>query len=323
MRQRCLDDLTPVVGFLRRPVPERRAETVRHAAVAWYWSTLGSVDMEIDLPLRMGNTSLSSPSVRAASRISSARPQSGTRCSRFAFIRAAKIVHTAPAVSISSHLASWTSPEPRRREHQELERQLDGRLRRIRVPHRPDGCGHVLVRQRQPVRHDVALRTKHRQHPVAGIVVSQVHCDRPLQHRPDALAYGAGRLRLHRSDRREDLQHVGRVDLGDGPAADPGEGVPFEAPPPVLRVPLAVPAAALLFEHALSGLGEGRNAPPRGASARAGPRPTPPACGWRGPAREPRPARSCMPGLPVCVMPVRPQPAQVVSQSVIQSRSKL
>ena len=39
------------------------------------------------------------PSVRAASRISSARPHSGTRCSRFAFIRAAAIVHTRPAVS--------------------------------------------------------------------------------------------------------------------------------------------------------------------------------------------------------------------------------
>ena len=69
--------------------------------------------MRIGLALRMGNTSRRgpSPSVRAASRISSARPQSGTRCSRFAFIRAAEIVHTARAASISSHVASRTSPD--------------------------------------------------------------------------------------------------------------------------------------------------------------------------------------------------------------------
>ena len=40
-----------------------------------------------------------------------ARPQSGTRCSRFAFIRSAGTVHTRPATSISSHVASPTSPE--------------------------------------------------------------------------------------------------------------------------------------------------------------------------------------------------------------------
>ena len=45
------------------------------------------------------------------SRTSSARPQSGTRCSRFAFIRAAEIVHTAPTVSISSHVANRTAPD--------------------------------------------------------------------------------------------------------------------------------------------------------------------------------------------------------------------
>ena len=38
-----------------------------------------------------------SPSVRAASRISTARRHSGTPCSRFAFIRVAGIVHTRSA----------------------------------------------------------------------------------------------------------------------------------------------------------------------------------------------------------------------------------
>ena len=68
--------------------------------------------------------------------------------------------------------------------------------------------------------HDVVLRAEHRYHPIARVVVPQVHRDGPLQHRPDALAHGAGCLRLGAPDRREDLQHVGRVDFGDGPAAD-------------------------------------------------------------------------------------------------------
>ena len=73
---------------------------------------MGNVDNAIALPLRIGNTRpLPSPSARAASRISSARPHSGTRCSRFAFIRRAEIVHTRPATSISSHVASRTSAD--------------------------------------------------------------------------------------------------------------------------------------------------------------------------------------------------------------------
>ena len=100
---------------------------------------------------------------------------------------------------------------------------------------------------------------EHRQHPVAGIVVAHVQGDGPLQHRTDALADGAGRLRLDVPDRREDLQHVGRVDLGDGPAADAGERIPLHAPDPILRVPPAAPAVALLFEHALGGFGKRRD----------------------------------------------------------------
>ena len=63
------------------------------------------------LPLRIGNTRPpeSAPSIRAAWRISSARPQSGTRCPRFAFIRAAEIVHTRSVELISVHVARRTS----------------------------------------------------------------------------------------------------------------------------------------------------------------------------------------------------------------------
>ena len=148
---------------------------------------------------------------------------------------------------------------PRGGQDQELEGQLDGGLRGSR-PYRPDGRGHVPVGQRLPVRHDVVLRTEHRQHAVAWVVVPHVQRDGPLQHRPDALADGAGGLCLDVPNRREDFQHVRGVDLGHGPVADAGEGVPFHAPDPSLRVPPTAPAVALLFEHALGGFGEGGNA---------------------------------------------------------------
>ena len=98
---------------------------------------VGGLDMAIGLPLRIGNASgLQSPSTRAASSISNARPQSGTRCSRFAFIRMAETVHTRSAALISARPCG----EPdfgrlRGREHEELERQLDGGLPGLRRPH--------------------------------------------------------------------------------------------------------------------------------------------------------------------------------------------
>ena len=61
-------------------------------------------------------------------------------------------------------------------------------------------------------------------------------------------------------DRGEDLQHVGSVDLGDGPAADAGEGVPLHAPPPVCACHRPLQAGALLSEDARGGLGEGGDA---------------------------------------------------------------
>ena len=66
----------------------------------------------IRLPRTLGNTSgLPSPSGRAASRISSARALSGTRCSRFALVRVAGTVPTWAAVSISARSAPRTSPD--------------------------------------------------------------------------------------------------------------------------------------------------------------------------------------------------------------------
>ena len=144
---------------------------------------------------------------------------------------------------------------PRRGQHEELERQPDGGLPGLRRSYRLDGRGHILVGQPLPVRHDVVLRTEHRHHPVAWVVVPHVEGDGPFQHRPDVLADLPGGRRLDVPGRREDLQHVGRVDLRDRPAADAGKDIPLHAPPPVPRVP----PAALLFEDALGGFSEGRH----------------------------------------------------------------
>ena len=83
-----------------------------------------------------------------------ARRHSGTRCSRFAFIRAAGTVHTWSVVSISAHRAPRTSPHRCGSQHEELERQLD-RLRRVRGPDGRDRRRHVPVRQRSHVPDDL------------------------------------------------------------------------------------------------------------------------------------------------------------------------
>ena len=86
-------------------------------------------------------------------------------------------------------------PGPRRREHQKLERQLDGGLRRARAsPSRwprlrpcraaPPGASRCRSAEPRPAP------------PIARVVVAQVHADRPLQHRADALADLPGRRRL-------------------------------------------------------------------------------------------------------------------------------
>ena len=104
-------------------------------------SVLSSADRAmsfIRLPLTLGNTSaFPSSSDRAALRISSARPHSGTRCSRFALVRCDRdgphvVVRVDLGPPCTTHLAG-----PRRGEHQKLERELDAE-RRAGCPHRRD-----------------------------------------------------------------------------------------------------------------------------------------------------------------------------------------
>ena len=113
MRQRRLDDLPRMVGPLRRPVPEARpgsrAQQFRSRAVG-----ASSAASTPRLAARSASETprrRPPPSARAAARISTTSPHSGTRCSRFAFIRAGAFVQTRPDTSISSHVASRTSAD--------------------------------------------------------------------------------------------------------------------------------------------------------------------------------------------------------------------
>ena len=125
------------------------------------------------------------PSLRAASRISRARPHSGTRCSRAVFIGLAGIVHTPSVRSISLHTAARTSPPPLRPQHQELKCQ-GVHLAWVRRPHLVDGRRHLPVGQGSPASDDAVLGAEHRQQPVARVVRSPVHGDGPFQHGSDA-----------------------------------------------------------------------------------------------------------------------------------------
>ena len=177
---------------LGRPVPKRRAEAVGPGAraspsCAWPRSSTPRRPRQSRPTLPAGpqrtaprsgtsnsNANLTAGAADADDVGPAPSPETtsgsrGTRCSRFAFMRMAEIVHTAPAASISSHVPAGPQ-RPRRGQHQKLERQLDRWGSRRRHPHRLDGRGHVLVGQRQPVRHDVVLRTEHRKHAVARVV---------------------------------------------------------------------------------------------------------------------------------------------------------
>ena len=84
---------------------------------------------------------------------------------------------------------------PRRRQHQELEGQLQD-PGRIRSPYRLNGRCHLAMRQRPEVLHNVFLRAEHPPDPVAGVVGPEVHRHGPFQHPMHALADGSGRGRL-------------------------------------------------------------------------------------------------------------------------------
>ena len=167
------------------------------------------------------------------------------------------MVHTRSDVSISAHSAPRTSPHLRRRQHEQLERQLDDRSR----ARSPDGLNrgrHVAMRQRPHVLHGRPLRSEDRPDAVARVVGPQLHGHGPFQHRTDTLPHPTGRLRLLVPDGREDLQHVGAGHLRHQSPSDPREGVGFQAAKPGARVSGVAPSGLFLFQHARRGGGKGR-----------------------------------------------------------------
>ena len=186
-------------------------------------------------------------------------PHSGTRWSRFIFIRAAdRVPHTAGRVDLvprgPAHLARACG-----REHQQLERQLVDRLL-ARRPHRRHCGGGLTVRQRPHVRDDVALRAEYRPDPVGRVVAAEVHRNGPLQHGMEALPDGLGDDRLGVPDGREDRQHVGARDLPRRAGCRCAGRRSVEgccATPDLLGV---LPAALLLLDDAAGGVGKRGNA---------------------------------------------------------------
>ncbi len=78
-----------------------------------------------------------------------------------------------PHVGLCVHLGPSRPAPPCRRQHEKLERELDG-LGRVRRPQRRDRRRHVPTRQRPHVPHDLVLLAEHRSEPVARVVHSQV-----------------------------------------------------------------------------------------------------------------------------------------------------
>ena len=173
---------------------------------------LGSVTVESGFPRRLRNTR-PVPSLRLCTscKIASARPESGTRCSRFAFMRAAGMAQTPASRSISSHVARRTSPDRRRRQHQELERPLGGNGGRG-GSHGREGVRHRAVGQRPHVLDDGLLPPERLPEGIARRVVRPVaHGDRPLHHGTDPLAHSLCGLGLRSTVRPSGLSRSAAI----------------------------------------------------------------------------------------------------------------
>ena len=163
-------------------------------------------------PARPGNTSGPSPSPRAASRISTARPRQRDPVRAFRLHPHGRNGPYCAAVVDLDPLRAADLTPPGRRQHEKLQRQ-PGDVGRTRRPHPSDGRRHVLVRQRPHVLNRRLLRTEDRPDSVAWVVAAELHGNGPLQNRPDSLAHSPRGLRLHVPDRREHVEHLGASHL--------------------------------------------------------------------------------------------------------------
>ena len=126
-------------------------------------------------------------------------------------MRAPGMVHTPASRSISSHVARRTSPDRRRRQHQELERPLGGNGGRG-GSHGREGVCHRAVGQRPHVLDDGLLPPEGLPEGVARRVVRPVaHGDRPLHHGTDPLAHSLCGLGLRSTVRPSGLSRSAAI----------------------------------------------------------------------------------------------------------------
>ena len=184
---------------LRTPVPETsngsRAEQRQYRAHATASKaptrTWASAQPGPETPGRFRSSS-----VRASSRIASARFDRGTRCSRPPFIRSLGIVQVAASMSNSDHDAPRTSPERAAVRTRNSNASRAG-SESLRFPHRPDRVAGLGVMNGPEMPAPVADSRQRRRDGLTGGIVAAIPLrDCPLHDRADTLANAAGSLGL-------------------------------------------------------------------------------------------------------------------------------
>ncbi|KQO93864.1 hypothetical protein ASF33_13855 [Methylobacterium sp. Leaf92] len=186
------------------------------------------------------------------------RLPSGTRCSRFAFVRAAGTVQSRLATLISAQRAEHFACA-RRCQDQKLEGQ-SAALACLGSSQVRDKTRNTRIWQCRVVLVAVTLLRHTLGNSFNRVFAAAVAGGlRPSEHRADALSDTSSRLWLGEPDWREHAQHGGGVDLIDAARAELREGVLLKGVAPLLGVLFVRPRGFVLAVDALDGLGEGRH----------------------------------------------------------------
>ena len=173
-------------------------------------STCTNARSAIGRPVRPGNVRSARPvpSARASARISSARADNGTRCSRPPFMRLPGIVQDRRVGVEFAPCRESNLARAGRTQDQKLEREPgpDPCLTRPDTDH---GVAHAVVGKRaMPLRLDRLMLREHRLDCIGRIVRAMPLRHRHREHRPDALAQPLRRRRLRVPNRGEHAEHV-------------------------------------------------------------------------------------------------------------------
>ncbi len=167
---RRLNYLARMIRLFGRPIPERRAEAVRDGDDSHGTGASSAASTSRSASRSTWGTAAGAGHRRAPAphRESPAPPAERNTMLSFR-------LH--PRRGDRPHGAGWVDFVPRRQPdlagpcRRQYEASLTAGCADFVSPHRLNRGGHVLVRQRLSVRHDVVLRAEHRQDAVAGIVV--------------------------------------------------------------------------------------------------------------------------------------------------------